>query len=104
MPPTTNDDKDDRAYGGCHARLRDEGIAADHAGQTRERGAPAEHEHEDARDVVSQRFRRLGVRQRRLGSPARYACAVSSSQIAISIRIATNIMSRGRRETACRTA
>jgi hypothetical protein len=53
-------------HGGGHPRLGDEGIAADDAGQCRQRAAAAKHQHEHARHVVAQRLGHLRMGQRGL--------------------------------------
>jgi hypothetical protein len=63
-------DEDDAADGGRHARFGDEGIAADDAGQSGQRGAAAENQHEDARHVVAERFDHVRLGQRGLDDEA----------------------------------
>ena len=57
MPPTTTTTKTIEAHGPGHRRLGDVGVAADHAGERRQRRAAAEDEHEHARHVVAERLR-----------------------------------------------
>ncbi len=61
-----HDHEDDAAHRRRHARLGDEGIAADDAGKPGQRAAAAEHQHEDARHVVAQRLDRVRMGQRGL--------------------------------------
>ena len=69
-PPTTTTTKTIGPTRRGHAGLGDEGVAADHAGQTRERGAAAEHQHEHARHVVAERLDHVGMRERGLDHQA----------------------------------
>ena len=53
-----------------HGRLGDQRRAGDDAGEAGERGAGAEHEHEDPRHVVAEHRDHVGMRQRRLDDEA----------------------------------
>ena len=70
MPPNTTTTKTMLPDRRRHPGLGHEGVAADHAGQPRQRAAAAEHQHEHARHVVAERLDHVGMRQRGLDDHA----------------------------------
>ena len=61
-----HDHEQDRAEQSGHVRLRHQRGSGDHAGDRGERGADAEHQHEDAADIVAEMAHHVRMRQRGL--------------------------------------
>ena len=60
-PAEHDHDEDDRPHGEGHRRLGDLVVAADHAGEPGQRRAGGENQREDARHVVAERGRHVGM-------------------------------------------
>ena len=69
-PADHHDDEQDRAEQRRHVRLRHQRGTGDHAGDRGERGAHAEHQHEDAPDIMPEMGDHMRVGERRLHDQA----------------------------------
>ena len=69
-PPTTTTTNRIGPSSAGHVGLRHQRRTGDHAGEAGERGADAEHQHEDAADIVAEMADHVRMGQRRLHDQA----------------------------------
>ena len=91
MPPTTTTTKITEPTVAAMPGSVTKALPPITTGQRRQRGAAAEHQHEDARHVVAERLHGVRIGKRRLDHRA-MRVRVSSSHSATSINSATSIM------------